>query len=183
MGFANNPYNVYARSMTTYLLKSNSKKVLENISDNLICKYEAAPSQVSIQHNFLGIDRDLSVLGDVTRSMKGFVNNIITKYKVHSNIFHRCCILPPSTMGQEKSLSLMRHDGKLSGKTFSRSPPSHFAHLNAYVRPRKTSRSSIESCPSFSIRKISTWCCKLEKRFSYGHMWTHHLGYMEMPSQ
>jgi hypothetical protein len=84
MGFANNPYNVYARSMTTYLLTSNSKKVLENISDNLICKYEAAPSQVSIQHNFLGIDRDLSVLGDVTRSMKGFVNNIITKYKVHS---------------------------------------------------------------------------------------------------
>jgi hypothetical protein len=90
MGFANNSLNVNGDAMDGVLvylddlfITSNSKKVLENISNKFICKYEAVTSQVSIQHNFLGIDWDFSVLGDVTQSMKGFVNNIIIKYKVH----------------------------------------------------------------------------------------------------
>jgi hypothetical protein len=161
MGFANNPLNVNGDAMDGVLvylddlfITSNSKKVLENISDKFICKYEAGKYPTQLSGNRLGFLSSWRRDSINERFCQQYHHQVQSSQEVprSSNMFHRCCIFPPSTIGQEKSLSLMRHDGILSGKTFPRSPPSHFAHLNAYIRPRKTSRSLIESLPSFSIR-------------------------------
>jgi Reverse transcriptase (RNA-dependent DNA polymerase) len=97
IGFTKNPYDVCSFNrvhedtvdrVLVYVddlsITSRSEKVLFNISDNLRSKYEAVTIRLGVQHNFLGIQWDFEVPGEVKLSMKGYVSDIITKYNVKS---------------------------------------------------------------------------------------------------
>jgi Reverse transcriptase (RNA-dependent DNA polymerase) len=64
------------------LITSKDEHVLTAISDALKGKYEAVTNTIGQEHNFLGIHWDFRVAGQVSLSMDGYVNDIITKYKV-----------------------------------------------------------------------------------------------------
>jgi hypothetical protein len=97
IGFTMNPYDVCSFNRVhedtvdralVYVddlsITSRSEKVLVSISDNLRSKYEAVTIRLGVQHNFLGIQWDFEVPGEVKLSMKGYVSDIITKYNVKS---------------------------------------------------------------------------------------------------
>jgi Reverse transcriptase (RNA-dependent DNA polymerase) len=97
IGFTKNPYDVCSFNrvhedtvdrvlvyVDDLFITSRSEKVLVNISDTLRTKYEAVTTRLGVQHNFLGIQWDFEVPGEVKLSMKGYVSDIITKYNVKS---------------------------------------------------------------------------------------------------
>lgn len=56
-----------------------SLRALTAIYDTLKANYGAVTSTIGQWHNFLGIHRDFHVAGQVSLSMDGYVNDIITK--------------------------------------------------------------------------------------------------------
>ena len=92
LGFISNPYDIcsYTRnrneSVDTILIyvddlfmTSDSNYVLTTIADALKLKYGAVTSHTGLQHDFLGIH---SISGEVSLSMKGYLKDIMRKYKV-----------------------------------------------------------------------------------------------------
>jgi Reverse transcriptase (RNA-dependent DNA polymerase) len=63
-------------------ITSKDKDILTAISDTLKAEYGAVTNTIGDEHNFLGMHWDFRVSRQVSLSMDGYINDIITKYKV-----------------------------------------------------------------------------------------------------
>ena len=68
--------------MDDLFITSDAEVVLSDIAAALKVKYGAVTSRSGLQHDFLGIHWDFITPGEVTLSMKGYVNDILKKYTV-----------------------------------------------------------------------------------------------------
>jgi hypothetical protein len=95
LGFIRNPYDTCSFSrphqdsydrilvyVDDLFLSSASEDRLNSVADVLRKKYDAVTFKTGTQHDFLGIHWDFSTLGEVSLSMEGYINDIISKYNV-----------------------------------------------------------------------------------------------------
>ena len=95
MGFIRNPYdtcsfsrvqdNSYDRILLyvdDLFITSDSNPRLQVIADTLKSRYDAVTYKTGLEHDFLGIHWDFTVLGQASLSMDGYISDIISKYNV-----------------------------------------------------------------------------------------------------
>ena len=95
LGYTKNPYDtcVYNKirdgnidSILVYvddlLLTSQSQDELHRVADALRSRYGGVTVKSGTQHDFLGINWDFRVPGEVSLRMEGYVSNILSKYNV-----------------------------------------------------------------------------------------------------
>ena len=95
MGFQENPHDICSFTIVKgdtidkilvyvddLFVTSKDKHLLTAISDTLKAKYGAETNTIGDEHNFLGIQWDYRVAGQVSLSLDGYINDIITKYNV-----------------------------------------------------------------------------------------------------
>jgi Reverse transcriptase (RNA-dependent DNA polymerase) len=95
LGFIRNPYDTCSFSrphqdsydrilvyVDDLFLSSASEDRLNSVADVLRKKYDAVTFKTGTQHDFLGIHWDFSTLGEVSLSMEGYINDIISKYNI-----------------------------------------------------------------------------------------------------
>ena len=75
-------YSVVYNNVDDLFMTSDSKDVLTTIAEALKLKYGAVTSHTGLQHDFLGINWDFSISGEVSLSMKGYLKDIMRKYNV-----------------------------------------------------------------------------------------------------
>lgn len=95
LGYSKNPYDtsvfnkfrdglkdtilVYVDDL---MITSKSQSVLDKVAEALRARYGGVTIKTGRQHEFLGINWDFGVPGEVSLSMEGYVRNIITKNNV-----------------------------------------------------------------------------------------------------
>jgi Reverse transcriptase (RNA-dependent DNA polymerase) len=95
LGFIRNPYDTCSFSrphqdsydrilvyVDDLFLSSASEDRLKFVAEVLRNKYDAVTFKTGTQHDFLGIHWDFSTPGQVSLSMEGYINDIISKYNV-----------------------------------------------------------------------------------------------------